>query len=97
MIDKREESLLSILSLEELKTVLDTAQQLRDTNQDPDLIASTLLSFERRYRAAEHVVEAAKVYLHSGESGTEHARLLKSIEAFEKSEKQESEGTFGLG
>ena len=87
---------MSTLSLEELKAVLNKAQQMRDTNQDPDLIASTLLSFERRYRAAEHVVEAAKVYLHSGESGTEHARLVKTIEAFEKSEKQESDGTFGL-
>lgn len=87
---------MSTLSLEELKAVLNKAQQMRDTNQDPDLIASTLLSFERRYRAAEHVVEAAKVYLHSGESGTEHARLVKTIEAFEKSEKQESDGIFGL-
>ena len=96
MIDNREDPPLSTLSLEELKNVLNKAQELRDSNQDPDLIASTLLSFERRYRAAEHVVEAAKVYLHSGEGGTEHARLLKAIEAFEKSEKDESEGTFGL-
>lgn len=87
---------MSTLSLEELKAVLNKAQQMRDTNQDPDLIASTLLSFERRYRAAEHVVEAAKVYLHSGESGTEHARLVKTIEAFENLVKQESDGIFGL-
>lgn len=87
---------MSVPTLEELKSILNKAEELRDTNQDPDLIASTLLSFERRFRAAEHVIDAAKLYLHSGEGGTEHARLVRAIESFEKSEKQEEDGTFGL-
>lgn len=81
---------------EELKNALSTAQEMRNTNQDPHHVARSLLTLDQRFRAAEHVVEAAKIYLHSGEGGTEHARLVKAIEDFDKTESKVSDGTLGL-
>ena len=87
---------MSALDRDELKNALSKAQEMRDTNQDPDHVAGSLLTLDQRFRAAEHVVEAAKIYLHSGEGGAEHARLVKAIEAFDRTEKKVSDGTLGL-
>lgn len=81
----------------ELDRALETAVIMREQGKDDDFLAKSLLNHHWRLQKLERIVEAAKIYLHSGESATEHAKLIKAIEAYEKLEKQDAEvGGFGL-
>jgi len=66
---------------EELQTALDEAARMREQGEDPHHLAKVLLNHNYRIETLEKVLHAAELYLHSGESGHEHSRLVKAIEA----------------
>jgi hypothetical protein len=69
---------------EELQQALDTAIRMRESGNDPDFVAKSLLNLNYRLMHLEHVMTAAQHFLHAGQSVTEHRRLLGAIQAAEK-------------
>ncbi len=69
---------------EELETALKHAAVLREQGEDLFYIGKSLLNLNYRMGFLEDVLAKANVYLHSGESAEEHAKLLKAIERAEK-------------
>ena len=65
---------------QELERALSTAKTMRESGEDKDFLAKTLLNHHYRLNLLHHVMEAAGLYLHSGNGSKEHARLLKAIE-----------------
>lgn len=68
----------------ELEQALLTATAMREQGQDPNFIAKALLSLNYRFEVWQKVVDATKLYLHSGQSATEHSRLIKALREAEK-------------
>ena len=77
---------MSMPTEKELEHALNCAKKMRETNQDDDFIAKSLLSHNYRLRLLQHVMEAAGHFLHSGNSPKEHSDLLKAIEAAKEAE-----------
>ena len=71
---------------EELKIALQKAAEMHEKNQDENFVGKSLLNHNYRLKLLEHVLNAAKHYLHSGDGAREHKKLLKSIEQAEESE-----------
>ena len=71
---------------EELKIALLKAAEMHEKNQDEDFVGKSLLNHNYRLKLLEHVLHAAKHYLHSGDGAREHSELLKTIEQAELSE-----------
>ena len=59
---------------------------LHEQSQDEYFLGKSLLNHNYRLNLLEHVLHAAKLYLHSGNGAREHSDLLKAIEDAEKSE-----------
>lgn len=68
---------------QELEAALREAIRMREGGDDPHHLAKSLLNFNYRMGLLEDVMSKAKLYLHSGQSSTEHARLLKAIDKAE--------------
>lgn len=68
----------------ELRQALDRAIAMRESGNDPDFMAKSLLNLHYRLLKAERAVEAAKRYLHAGQSPTEHRELLLAVQEAEK-------------
>lgn len=81
---------------EELKQALDRAAYMREQGEDPYFVAKSLMSLNYRYELWQHVVEATKLYLRSGNGATEHAHLIKAIEKAEQAEQTGDTGLVGL-
>ena len=81
---------------EELQHALSAAGKMREDGEDPDFIAKSLLSINYRFDKSVHVITLLKRYLHSGASGTEHSKLLKALQEFEKVEGATEHTNFGL-
>jgi len=79
----------------ELEQAILKAQEMREHGEDPDHVAKALLSLNYRYNEWQKVIKSLKLYMHSGNSTTEHQRLVKALQAAEKME-QEHETDFGL-
>lgn len=76
----------------ELRQALDRAIAMRESGNDPDFLAKSLLNLHYRLLKTERTVEAAKRYLHAGQSPTEHRELLLAVkEAEEASRDPESD------
>lgn len=75
----------------ELKQAIATAIAMREGGHDPDHVAKSLLSLHYRMQKMEHVLEAAKHYLHAGQSATDHRTLLQAIQAAEQANAVEGE------
>lgn len=71
-------------TIHELRQALDRAIQMRESGNDPDFLAKSLLNLHYRLLQAEKAVDAAKRYLHAGQSPTEHRDLLLAIQEAEK-------------
>lgn len=71
---------------QQIKRALQVAEQLRETNRDPDFVARTLLYLKQREHELERVFIAAEHYLHSGLGEHEHSELVRAIEAARKAE-----------
>lgn len=63
----------------ELRQALDRAIAMRDAGNDPDFLAKSLLNLHYRVLKLERAMDAAKRYLHSGQSTTEHRLLLEAV------------------
>lgn len=73
-------------SEEELKTALKQAAIMRESGEDPQFLAKSLLSHHYRLGLLEAVYEAAERYLHSGQAEAEHLRLLKVMDKVRQAE-----------
>lgn len=70
---------------QELETALKKAADLREHSEDIFFLGKSLLNHNYRIRHLEHVLQAAKAYLHSGMSASiELIELQKSIDAADK-------------
>jgi hypothetical protein len=73
-------------TVDELEIALRRAALLREQNKDEHFLGKALLNHNYRLHLLEHVLRAAKIYLHSGEGAREHSELLKAIAEAEKAE-----------
>jgi len=81
----------------EFQQALSKATEMRAQRNDPDFISKSLLSLNDRVASYERVINAAKLYLHSGQNTTEHARLVRALQEFDNLEQSSSDDTpFGL-
>jgi hypothetical protein len=67
----------------ELRQALDRAIQMRESGNDPDFVAKSLLNLHYRLLKAEKAVEAARRYLHAGQSPTDHRQLMLAVQEAE--------------
>lgn len=83
---------------DELKQALAKAAEMRESGEDSDFIAKSLLSLNYRFEVWQKVVDAAKHYLHSGQATHEHAVLVKALRDAEAidSRNEEHEPPLGL-
>ena len=81
---------------EELSQALRKAGEMREKGEDPDFIAKSLLSLNYRYELQSQVIDAVKLYLHSGHGATEHALLVKALEKAESASNKDGQKPFGL-
>jgi hypothetical protein len=68
----------------ELQQAIVAAIHMRESNNDPDFIAKSLLNLNYRVQRLERVMTAARSYLHAGQSISDHRRLMQTIQAAEK-------------
>ena len=66
---------------QELETALAEAERLRTQDDDPHHLANCLLYLNRRDQVLERLLTAVEHYLNSGHAHTEHARLIKAVDA----------------
>ena len=67
----------------ELRQALDRAIQMRESGNDPDFLAKSLLNVHYRLLKAEKAVDLARRYLHAGQSATDHRLLMLAIQESE--------------
>lgn len=68
----------------ELEQAIVAAIKLRESNSDPDFMAKSLLNLNYRVQRLERVMQAARRYLHAGQSVSDHRNLMQAIQAAEK-------------
>ena len=68
----------------ELEIALAKAAEMRESGQDGQFVAKSLLNLNYRMGFYDELLEKAKLYLHSGEGAHEHSMLLKAIEKVEE-------------
>jgi hypothetical protein len=86
-------------SEKELESALAIAEQMRDENNDPDLIAKSLLSEHYRAQYLQEVLIAADRYINLGMAETERTHLIRAIEKAREMEAystRQSRDNFGL-
>lgn len=71
-------------TVEELKQALHAAITMRESGQDPDFIAKSLLNLNYRVEKLESVLSAARRYLHAGQSVSDHRTLLRAVQTAEE-------------
>ena len=82
---------------EELKQALQCAVEMREKGNDSDFLAKSLLNHHYRLKKMEQIITSTKLYLRSGESSTEHAKLVKALEQYERIDRETPSYTgFGL-
>jgi hypothetical protein len=81
----------------ELKQALARAGEMREQGDDPDFIAKSLLSLNYRFDAWQKVVDAVKHYIHSGQSASEHAKLVRALREAEAVEHRNEDSDTPLG
>ena len=67
----------------EVDRALAEAARLREQGEDTHCLGKTLLNHHHRLRLLEEVYRASTSYLH-GESGVQHAHLVRAIEAYRR-------------
>ena len=70
-------------SKEELNQALKCAIDMRERGEDPNFIAKSLLNHHYRLKKTEHVIDVVKLYLRTGCATTEHAKMIKALEAYD--------------
>lgn len=64
---------------EELECALEKAKHMRETENDSDFIAKSLLNCHYQSIYLEQVLHAAEHYINSGLGEREHTRLIQAI------------------
>jgi len=72
---------------QEVQTALAAAAQMREQGDDPSHLAKVLLNHHYRLELLERVMQAAELYIRSGQSPQEHARLVRAIETARNAER----------
>jgi hypothetical protein len=72
---------MGVPTKEELETALNEAARMREQGEDPCHLGKVLLNHNYRIEMLEKVLQAAELYLHSGQGSHEHSQLLRAIEA----------------
>jgi len=67
---------------EELGTAIAAASRLRESNNDSQQIAKTILNLNYQVKNLESVYRTLERYLHSGKAATEQANLEKAVKSF---------------
>jgi DNA repair protein RadC len=78
---------MGIPTEQEVKSALEEAGRMRERGADPHHLAKVLLNQHQRLTRLEKVLHTAEWYMHSGHGSTEHARLLRAIEAAKTAER----------
>lgn len=68
----------------ELQQAIRAAVLMRESGNDPDFVAKSLLNLNYRVQKLERVMTAARRYLHAGQSVSDHRQLMQLIQAAEK-------------
>lgn len=76
---------MGVPTKEELDIALNEAARMREQGDDPYHLGKALLNHNYRIELLEKVLQAAELYLHSGQGSHEHSQLLRAIEAAKKS------------
>jgi len=81
----------------ELKQALKHAIEMREKGEDPNFVAKSLLNHHYRLKKMETVIETAKLYLRSGQSPTEHAKMIRALEQYDRIDHESADySSFGL-
>lgn len=75
---------MGVPTQDELQEALNEAARMREQGDDPHHLAKTLLNHHYQIEKLDKVLRAAELYMHSGHAGTEHAALIRAIEAAKK-------------
>ena len=70
-------------SKQELDQALKCAIEMREHSEDPNFIAKSLLNHHYRLKKTEHVISVVKRYLRTGCATTDHAKMIKALEAYD--------------
>lgn len=82
---------------EELNQALKSAIDMREQGNDPNFIAKSLLNHHYRLKKTEDVIHLVKLYLRTGGATTEHARMIKALDAYDKIDNEAADySNFGL-
>ena len=73
---------------EELKHALEAAEYMREQGMDKHHVAKSLLYMTERNKMLEKVLGAAELYLHFGQGSTEHATLVRAVNAARRTEER---------
>lgn len=68
----------------ELQQAIMAAVKMRESDNDPDFVAKSLLNLNYRVQKLERVMTAARRYLHAGQSVSDHRSLMQLIQSAEK-------------
>lgn len=82
---------------EELRQALAEAERLRDTGEDPQHLAKTLLYQHERLRHLEEVYLHAERLMQFGLDEREHALLVKALDAAKRAEQAAGQSGQALG
>lgn len=70
----------------ELQQAIMAAIKMRESGNDPDFVAKTLLNQNYRLQKLERLLSTTRRFLHAGQSVTDRRQLLKVLEEAERSE-----------
>ena len=65
---------------------LQSAELIREADNDPDSLAHTILYLAERNSKLEDIAQAAEAYIRFGQDQQLHANLVKALEKFENYE-----------
>ena len=68
----------------ERQQAMATAIKMRETGNDPDFVAKSLLNLNYRVQKLERVMTATRRYLHAGQSTSDHLHLIQALQAAEE-------------
>ncbi|HVL00105.1 MAG TPA: hypothetical protein VM553_09835 [Dongiaceae bacterium] len=70
----------------ELTQALTEAARMREQSEDPHHIAKCLLNHDYRLKQFEQLYQVVEHYLRSGQSDTEHGKLMRALDKVRQEE-----------
>lgn len=72
---------------EELAAAMAEAGRMREQGNDPHFIAKSLLNHDYRLKLFEQLYQSVEHYLRSGQSETEHSKLMRILDKIHSEER----------